>query len=692
MTRNDSSAGRPPGRIITFFSYKGGTGRSMALANIAWVLASAGQRVLMMDWDFEAPGLHRYVHPFLSDPELVESPGLIEFFLEFAGAAISPIRSQEDQSWFQRYKDPLNYTISVDFEFPKVGGRQGYLDLIPAGRQDAHYSLRVNGFNWDRFYTAFGGGIFLEAVKEHLRKEYDYILIDSRTGVSDTAGICTVQMPDHLVACFTLNRQSIAGCAAVARSAISQRGRPDGSASLCVWPVPTRIEDAEKQKRDRMLAHAIRMFENSLSHLRQDLRERYWGEIGIRYQPFYAYEEVLAVFGDRPHMTGSMLASIEAITRYLTNGAVSELAPMAERFRQNGLERFQGPPSIPSAKIESARDTTPVKEGKSIYVSYAHSDRDASDEHLAKFFADLGSELRIMSGEEVSLWRDTDSVGGGDDWMRLLETVQQNASAVLALVSPNYLRSEWCLRELMSAQSRGLPILPILWVPVAADSLPSVLRHLSSAPQFDDVYAKQGLRRMMQLRRHDSEYFEMVTWLARRVAEIARSGDAAILEDDTIREQVRALAKRYQEFRGNMPTGSERTARLDEIAAQMRAIAGESRRFLPELMASNQAGDRLAAIAILQIKPADDALDWLAARVDPQAEQAFIGYNAAVALRIAAKMLPIDDLAIVERSIFKGLESIVRKPNSNRDRTLRIALKELEQRRNPAHRATTSPR
>ena len=47
------------GRVLTFYSYKGGTGRSMALANVGWILASAGKRVLLIDWDFEAPGLHR---------------------------------------------------------------------------------------------------------------------------------------------------------------------------------------------------------------------------------------------------------------------------------------------------------------------------------------------------------------------------------------------------------------------------------------------------------------------------------------------------------------------------------------------------------------------------------------------------------------------------------------------------------
>jgi len=56
------------GRIVTFYSYKGGTGRSMALANFAWILAASGKKVLVIDWDLEAPGLHRYFRPFLVDP------------------------------------------------------------------------------------------------------------------------------------------------------------------------------------------------------------------------------------------------------------------------------------------------------------------------------------------------------------------------------------------------------------------------------------------------------------------------------------------------------------------------------------------------------------------------------------------------------------------------------------------------
>jgi MinD-like ATPase involved in chromosome partitioning or flagellar assembly len=40
---------KPSGRVVTFYSYKGGTGRSMAVANVAWILASSGARVLAID-------------------------------------------------------------------------------------------------------------------------------------------------------------------------------------------------------------------------------------------------------------------------------------------------------------------------------------------------------------------------------------------------------------------------------------------------------------------------------------------------------------------------------------------------------------------------------------------------------------------------------------------------------------------
>src|SRR6202034_4956606 len=66
------------GQIVTFYSFKGGTGRTMALANVAWILAANGERVLIADWDLESPGLHRFFQPFM-DPGVAQLPGVVDF-------------------------------------------------------------------------------------------------------------------------------------------------------------------------------------------------------------------------------------------------------------------------------------------------------------------------------------------------------------------------------------------------------------------------------------------------------------------------------------------------------------------------------------------------------------------------------------------------------------------------------------
>jgi MinD-like ATPase involved in chromosome partitioning or flagellar assembly len=90
------------GKIITFYSYKGGAGRTMAVSNVAWVLASNGYDVLLIDWDLEAPGLHRYLRPFLVDRELTSSPGVIDFVWDAARVSITPARSCSMRSAGQR--------------------------------------------------------------------------------------------------------------------------------------------------------------------------------------------------------------------------------------------------------------------------------------------------------------------------------------------------------------------------------------------------------------------------------------------------------------------------------------------------------------------------------------------------------------------------------------------------------------
>ena len=78
------------GQVVTFYSYKGGTGRTMALANVAWILAANGREVLALDWDLESPGLHRFFHPFLDAGVISATPGVeIEVLMKRVSAAVA---------------------------------------------------------------------------------------------------------------------------------------------------------------------------------------------------------------------------------------------------------------------------------------------------------------------------------------------------------------------------------------------------------------------------------------------------------------------------------------------------------------------------------------------------------------------------------------------------------------------------
>jgi MinD-like ATPase involved in chromosome partitioning or flagellar assembly len=69
--------------IYTFYSYKGGVGRSMAMANVAEWLYQQGKRVVMIDWDLEAPGLEGYFFPEEQLDEIKSKPGLMDVIVDY---------------------------------------------------------------------------------------------------------------------------------------------------------------------------------------------------------------------------------------------------------------------------------------------------------------------------------------------------------------------------------------------------------------------------------------------------------------------------------------------------------------------------------------------------------------------------------------------------------------------------------
>lgn len=529
-------------RIVTFYSYKGGTGRSMALANVAWILAANGKRVAVIDWDLEAPGLHRYFHPYLDDPGLLKSPGIIDFVMAFAREAIKPAKGKLDPSWYLPYANLLRYASSLRYDFPG----QGTIDFIPSGRQGSDYAARVNSFNWSAFYENQQGGLFLEAAKQSLRS-YDWVLVDSRTGVSDTSGICTVQMPQILVVCFTPNAQSIEGASAIARSADDQRTRSDATRTLRVLPVMTRVLGAEKERVEAAKRDAREHFDDLLWHLGDSAaRDRYWGRIPVPQEPFYAFEEVLAVFGDEAGRPDTMLASMEHLAGYVVQAWADTkdadvrplpLPAMTEAARQAELRRFMkfarpsdSPPFAPAATKVAVGPTSrasvtgqAIAPGYLFYVSFAQADYTP---YLQRFCEDLEQSVRNLTGgslDRIMFFRG--KVMPVEPYWLPRANILADARTMLALVSPHYLRSEYCGKEWQLFSERtpmGLqpPILPVQWAPIEGEP-PSAISQLQ-------IWGKEEKLTLNQLaRQRRPRYFELINQAAGLLVQFAKAAPPA---------------------------------------------------------------------------------------------------------------------------------------------------------------------
>jgi MinD-like ATPase involved in chromosome partitioning or flagellar assembly/tetratricopeptide (TPR) repeat protein len=321
------------GQVVTFYSYKGGTGRTMALANVAWILAANGHRVLVADWDLESPGLDRFFQPFLRGREVRDEPGIIDMIRDYERVAKKTEAARRSEIIGELCRVE-RYALSLDWEFPDNAS----LDFISPGKQNRDYVATLSALDWDNFYESLSGGEFLDALRADMKRVYDYVLIDSRTGLSDIADICTLHLPDVLVDCFTLSTQGIEGAAKVAQMVRQRQLR--ANRRIRVLPVPMRVDRAEKEKADAGRLVAMRHFTGLPEEMTDAVRREYWTSIEVPYQAFYAYEETLAVFGDPPRVPSSLLASFERIASYVTAGAVTSLPPMDEQLRERTAAMF----------------------------------------------------------------------------------------------------------------------------------------------------------------------------------------------------------------------------------------------------------------------------------------------------------------------------------------------------------------
>ena len=234
--------------VTTFYSFKGGVGRTMALVNAAVELANTGRRVLVVDFDLEAPGLDTF--DILHSENQV--PGIVDFVSEYIASGQAP---------------EVAHFISKS---PSIGDKGGGLWIMPSGAHNKSYATNFSQIDWAALYEQHDGYLLFEDLKEQWKQAIkpDYVLIDSRTGHTDTGGICTRQLPDAVAILFFPNEQNLRGLTKVVQDIRAEADGPRKK-EIELHFVMSNVPDLDDE--DRILESKIKEFQNQLGFKREPM-------------------------------------------------------------------------------------------------------------------------------------------------------------------------------------------------------------------------------------------------------------------------------------------------------------------------------------------------------------------------------------------------------------------------------------
>ena len=133
-----------------------------------------------------------------------------------------------------------------------------------------------------------------------------------------------------------------------------------------------------------------------------------------------------------------------------------------------------------------------------------------------------------------------------------------------------------------------------------------------------------------------------------------------------IRSLVYDLADLYRKIRAE-PPGNDRTKRASAVVARMRLLAFAAYPMLEDLIADDSAGERVAAIAFLQVTPCfrASALEWLGERISLR-EGKFVQYHAAGALLVACRNAEARDMKVLRKVVEDAIQTCERMPAEHR--------------------------
>ena len=263
--------------VVTFYSFKGGVGRTLALLNVAYELADSGQRVLVVDFDLEAPAIRADRWNGNTQDGDVARTGQVSAhrgMVEYVG------------QYLQTMRVPNVREFIVDATTPE--DCPGRISVMPAGELNDSYGQRLSAIDWNELYQLRDGYVMFEDTRAQWRAAgFDYVLLDSRTGFTDVGGICTRHLPDAVVSLFRPDDQSLNGTRQVVESIRNEGQTPRRKQEIEQHFVMAGIPDADDEHGH--LAKRRSLFRKKLSIPGPErlLEIRHYPSMDLLTQPIY---------------------------------------------------------------------------------------------------------------------------------------------------------------------------------------------------------------------------------------------------------------------------------------------------------------------------------------------------------------------------------------------------------------------
>jgi formylglycine-generating enzyme required for sulfatase activity len=337
------------------------------------------------------------------------------------------------------------------------------LHLVKAGAFDEVYPKKISTYDWPAFYDR--SPYILRVFAERLAFDYDFVIIDSRTGLTDTSGICAMLMPELLVTVFTPNRQSLFGVIDLAREAARYRAASNDLRPLLIFPLPSRIESLEPALRQKWRYGDPKAgvpgfqprFEEAFKSIYAldtcDLTS-YFDEVQIQHVPSYAYGEEIALLVE------------EARDRFSLTQSYARFAARLKR----GEAPWERPPSSEKPTLEQILASRPVQPGSQLrwFLSY-HS----PDETLA---AKLKTAIEMADPASHVLFAPA-RVRHGGAWSDQLAREMAQATGFILLIGEHGV-GKWQIPEYNEALDRWVksdpPSFPLIVVLIQGQTAPGL--------------------------------------------------------------------------------------------------------------------------------------------------------------------------------------------------------------------------